>query len=231
MAKDYKDLCEQNQQYEAQKQFERNNRSRWQGGGFGFRGAIKGAIKAGVMNMATDAVRGIGDSISDAVDSKTFDRKVRERSSDTIEILVSELEEIIKWSIPGCILGILKTGMNLDVSIVMESSFERAEGILSNLGRMDSWDEKRNILKTLLERDVTVSEVFKYLLANSFSLGVEWKDAAAITGWVAPWVLASYKKKDVFSDIDFAERETDEYREAYTRLLQKAIRYEYGWYC
>jgi len=47
---------------------QRSGRSYWQGGGFGIRGAISGAIKAGAMNLVTDAVRGIGDSVVDSRD-------------------------------------------------------------------------------------------------------------------------------------------------------------------
>lgn len=49
---------------------ERSSRSHWEGGGFGIKGAIKGSVKAGMMNMATGMVRGIGDSFVDAGDVK-----------------------------------------------------------------------------------------------------------------------------------------------------------------
>ena len=47
---------------------QRSNRSQWYGGGFGVRGAIKGAMTAGALNMATGAFRGIGDSLTNASD-------------------------------------------------------------------------------------------------------------------------------------------------------------------
>lgn len=47
---------------------QRSSRSRWQGGGFGISGALKGALTAGAFNMATNAVRGIGDSLTDSSD-------------------------------------------------------------------------------------------------------------------------------------------------------------------
>ena len=49
----------------AQKHLKRASRSRWEGGGFGIRGAIKGAVDASILNAATDTFRGIGDGISD----------------------------------------------------------------------------------------------------------------------------------------------------------------------
>ena len=47
---------------------DRRTRGKWVGGGFGIKGAIKGAIKAGAMNIGTNALRGIGDTITNAAD-------------------------------------------------------------------------------------------------------------------------------------------------------------------
>lgn len=46
----------------------RAGRSRWQGGGFGLSGAIKGALTASVLNIGTGMIRGIGDSLTNAGD-------------------------------------------------------------------------------------------------------------------------------------------------------------------
>lgn len=48
---------------------QRATRSKWQGGGFGLGGAIKGALTAGMLNMGTSVFRGIGDSITDSRDT------------------------------------------------------------------------------------------------------------------------------------------------------------------
>lgn len=70
--KDYIDLAEQLEDFTEQlSNYRANNRSRniqWQGGGFGLKGAIGGAMMAGALNIATDAVRGIGHSIVDSAD-------------------------------------------------------------------------------------------------------------------------------------------------------------------
>ena len=47
--------------------------SRWVGGGFGFTGAIKGAIKASAMNLAADALSGFGKMIT----GNTKDARIR----------------------------------------------------------------------------------------------------------------------------------------------------------
>ena len=61
------------EQLASYRQLERDSRSKWYGGGEGITGAISGAIKAGLLNMATDAVRSIGDSLTDSSDRKKLD--------------------------------------------------------------------------------------------------------------------------------------------------------------
>ncbi len=63
------DLAEQMRSYRAAQSAKR---LRWQGGGFGITGAIKGAITAGALNLGTDMVRGIGNSITNASDRAKF---------------------------------------------------------------------------------------------------------------------------------------------------------------
>ena len=54
----------------ARRNFQRNTRSQWTGGGFGIKGAIKGTIKAELLNIGTNALRNIGDSITDSKDKE-----------------------------------------------------------------------------------------------------------------------------------------------------------------
>ena len=56
---------EQQEQYRAAK---KASRGRWQGGGFGFSGAIKGAMMAGVLNAGSGLIHGVGDSFAAAGD-------------------------------------------------------------------------------------------------------------------------------------------------------------------
>lgn len=47
------------------RELQRNSRGYWQGGGFGIRGAIRGAIKAEILNAGTKAIYSICDGITD----------------------------------------------------------------------------------------------------------------------------------------------------------------------
>ena len=54
----YMDIVLTEEQKDQYRKMRRESRSRWQGGGFGVGGALKGAAKAGAMNMATGALHG-----------------------------------------------------------------------------------------------------------------------------------------------------------------------------
>ena len=65
-----------------QRKYERAGRSKWQGGGFGLKGAIKGAMTAGALNMVTGAGRSIGDSIVDGSDRAALQNKKQALKKD-----------------------------------------------------------------------------------------------------------------------------------------------------
>lgn len=60
------------------REYERGTRAKWSGGGFGIKGAIKGAINAAVLNFGTDMVHSISDSRVDAKDKKELAKRKKE---------------------------------------------------------------------------------------------------------------------------------------------------------
>ena len=64
-----KNVANYQKELSVQRQIQRAGRSRWQGGGFGLKGALKGAMMAGLLNAGTSIFRGIGDSFVDASDA------------------------------------------------------------------------------------------------------------------------------------------------------------------
>lgn len=68
---------------------QRASRGRWEGGGFGIRGAIKGALTAGAMNFATEAFHGIGDSLTNSSDKAKIENMKKNivSSSNTLSTL------------------------------------------------------------------------------------------------------------------------------------------------
>ena len=72
-AKRLEEFVEQLKSYRAKN---RSQGIQWQGGGFGLSGAIGGAVMAGALNLATDAVRGIGHAVVNSADRARL-RKVQ----------------------------------------------------------------------------------------------------------------------------------------------------------
>ncbi len=70
-------------QYAAQLQEEHASKDYWAGGGFGISGAIEGAVKAGIMNMGTNALVNLGRSISGNTASKKMSRLKAEIYAET----------------------------------------------------------------------------------------------------------------------------------------------------
>lgn len=97
----YTDLTSEYMEKRTQKAYDRANRSRWMGGGFGIKGAIKGAAQAAVLNVATGAVRGIGDGISDFASTAAYKSKKNSLLSDDV---FHEFDIALNNCIHGCIL-------------------------------------------------------------------------------------------------------------------------------
>ena len=73
---EYLEIIGDEEKLKQARELKRAGRSYWQGGGFGIRGALVGAAKAGVLNAGTGLVRGIGDALTDAGDrNKVYKKK------------------------------------------------------------------------------------------------------------------------------------------------------------
>lgn len=57
----YAEIINAKNELKQYRQVQKVNRGKWEGGGFGIKGAIKGVATAGLLNMGTDALRSIGD--------------------------------------------------------------------------------------------------------------------------------------------------------------------------
>lgn len=55
----------------------KNSRGRWVGGGFGVKGAVKGAVTAGMLNCGADFIHSFGDSSRERKDSLEIQRKLK----------------------------------------------------------------------------------------------------------------------------------------------------------
>lgn len=61
---------------------QRASRGHWEGGGFGVKGAVKGALTAGAFNLGTNMFRGIGDAITNSRDRDKIAKMKQELAND-----------------------------------------------------------------------------------------------------------------------------------------------------
>lgn len=106
----------------AQKHLKRASRSRWEGGGFGIRGAIKGAVDASILNAATDTFRGIGDGISDFAGSVHYK---------------NQKEALINEDLFQCLDDAMYEG-NMGVLFACENEYQKHTGVKC------TWDYEEN---------------------------------------------------------------------------------------
>lgn len=121
-------IMEEKELRERQREYEKTGRSRWQGGGFGLSGALKGAATAGLMNMGSDILHSFGDSSRANQDNQIISKKLRNigNSQDSKELYTESVFQCIKGVFyafrdelvdAGAITEIIETSSNKAMSI------------------------------------------------------------------------------------------------------------------
>ena len=92
----YNNVLEAEEALKIQREYERAGRSKWTGGGFGIRGALKGAAKAAALNAVTGVGRAIGDSAVNTGDKANVALKKKElyKDKETIRTLSFALYQV-----------------------------------------------------------------------------------------------------------------------------------------
>ncbi len=120
------------QNYEEQLGIEYAKRSRFEGGGFGISGAIKGAIQAEALNLGMDALRGFGKWITGNTDSD----KIRRRKAEWFDKLHNQDNfEIHAVDYFGSAIKRLVNAILIKSGIMEKTNFNSqiAEGKFNNL--------------------------------------------------------------------------------------------------
>lgn len=154
----------------------RQNRSRWVGGGFGIRGALKGATKAGTLNLATGAVHGtingiakIGSSVVEA-----GKKGLLYSNKENKEILVAGIENSVFY-IHEVLTELL--GVKRKISV---NDKKQANAIYNNLPKFNEVTREENIVK-IFALDPYNYGVYKYILKT---YGDKNKELSKLTTWL-----------------------------------------------
>lgn len=145
---------------EAYRRARKASRGRWQGGGFGLSGAIKGAVQAGAMNAAS----GLGHSLANAVGntgsaiSAMASKNELYHSLHTKNLLISGIKhDLIIFSMN---VAILIENEN-PTYICMDYDEKKAEALLENAKRFP--DRRTELLLQAFEQDPTNKTLLSYL--------------------------------------------------------------------
>lgn len=145
---------------EAYRRARKASRGRWQGGGFGLSGAIKGAVQAGAMN----AVSGLGHSLANAVGnagsaiSAVASKSELYNSLHTKNLLADGIRgDLISFSMRAIIL----IENENPACICLDYDEKKAEALFENAKRLPQ--KRTGLLLQAFEQDPTNKELLSYL--------------------------------------------------------------------
>lgn len=142
-------------------QVKKMGRSYWSGGGFGIKGAIKGAVTAKAMNVGMDIFRNAADARAERKVVSDFTRKRHSllRSKDTVDLVFDSIGKEIR-SIAECIVRELVAEEAIE-PFKLETA--KARALLNNTLRYNSeisTDKLREVAVRALRLDPFCKEVY-----------------------------------------------------------------------
>ncbi|MGL6106860.1 hypothetical protein [Romboutsia sp.] len=164
----YMNVVLDEKQKEEYRQYRKNSRGRWQGGGFGWQNALKGSMQAGAMNAATGAVHGTFNMIGRIGSSiKVNKQKTRIfNDSSTLETLAYGIY-IAVYNMHYSYTKFLEDNANLQFGYIYAEEAKKAKVVLSNIkGKNISNKEKIEIVSELINLNPYIESVYTYAISN-----------------------------------------------------------------
>lgn len=172
----YLSIISTEEEMEAYRKEKWARRSRWQGGGFGIKGAIKGAVSAGAMNIATDVIRAPFNIISKLSDSYKIDNMKTELYNSITDN--NEIPLLVKKCVMGVVCGLLSEIERNGIEYWPDFDISTAEKIYINCSRQKIKLEKINSLIKCIQLNPFIDSAKYY---NSlFQLAHEYENEIAI---------------------------------------------------
>ncbi len=169
-------LNEKERQQQAARTAQRAGRSRWEGGGFGVKGAIKGAATAVAMNAVTDIFRGISDFSKDSEKAEQFMEKKQEyiQSAGFIDCLAMDVSNCIKHDVKDRLFSILSTRVP-DFAVSETTDSQQATALFNNLPRLNA-QQQQKVLAQAIQLEPHNWKYIQYAYDNMGTLGVSKED-------------------------------------------------------
>lgn len=136
----------------------RENRGRWVGGGFGVKGAVKGALTAGAFNMASGAVHGVVNTLGNMASSIAKNSAAQRifRDKQNLEILQKGLfDTVFSFQWIHCEF------YNIDIP---EYNEKKVSSILDNLSKIPP-KELRDVICDCIQEAPHLFDTYEYALS------------------------------------------------------------------
>lgn len=162
----YVDITEAHESLKSYRELQKATRSRWQGGGFGVSGAIKGAITAGALNMGTDFVRSVGDSSRSQKDADQINSLKMKVFNNP------ETFSLLHQGIYYCIIGVFEGFIDelVEHRVIKKINLNPNESkiIFENTVKYEKSPDKilNNLMKSLMLNPYYF-EIYKFLLEGA----------------------------------------------------------------
>ena len=194
LLEEYNAICQDEQDNTDRKNINRSSRSHWRGGGFGIGGAIKGALQAGMLNIATDAVRGIGDSITDSQDRKRYVKLKEQLNTGNLADDLSEgIWDIIYYELSSAFGEIMEDHEKCDAGSILWENNDEASSIYNNLDRIKDRDKRSELLIKVLSLNPYENDYLSYLYLNGSKLGYSNEEIDEFIEYIDPMYLEKLK--------------------------------------
>lgn len=136
----YAEIRQEEEQLAEYRREIKNSRGRWTGGGFGIKGAVKGAITAGMLNCGADFLHSFGDAADERRDSQEIQKKLKELYKNP------QTKNQLLGGIRSCILNILEAMQDEMVEIgtlseKIQINYSKAVALYNNTFKWESSEE------------------------------------------------------------------------------------------
>lgn len=181
----YDGIQQEGKKISYQREVEKANRGHWQGGGFGMKGAIKGAVDAAVLNAGSGLIHSIGDGITKSSDTRYLNNKMNDiyKSQKNRKDYAKNVYNCIDYILDG-----IKEEMS-DANIIDIDIFGSYDEIESNYETTIKYEKsKEKLLDGMVKCFACVPEIYRYykpVINELFELNTD------IEAFLSFWGLSS----------------------------------------
>lgn len=173
----YNELCkewqfykEKNEKAHAEREEIKANRGRWRGGGFGVKGALKGAATAGVLNGVSGMLYSVGNAIGNAHSDSIMEKEMEALFSE--RTLPESLGQQLFTNIVRLadILGYILNENGIPTKIYSQEETCKCNNILKNYSKIKEKEEKKSALLQCFKLYPYEEKIYQ-LYINDFYMG------------------------------------------------------------